>query len=49
MLTEYIQKALEKAYCYCKVLEDGTWFAEVPGFKGFGRMLTLWRNVAVSL
>ena len=32
MLTEYIQKALEKARY--KVLEDGTWFAEVPGFEG---------------
>jgi predicted RNase H-like HicB family nuclease len=32
MLTEYIQKALEKAHY--KVLEDGTWFAEVPGFQG---------------
>jgi len=32
MLTEYIQKALEKAHY--KVLEDGTWFAEIPGFQG---------------
>jgi predicted RNase H-like HicB family nuclease len=32
MLTEYIQKALEKAHY--KVLEDGTWFAEVPSFQG---------------
>jgi predicted RNase H-like HicB family nuclease len=32
MLTEYIQKALEKAQY--KVLEDGTWFAEIPGFQG---------------
>jgi predicted RNase H-like HicB family nuclease len=32
MLSEYIQKALEKAQY--KVLEDGTWFAEIPGFEG---------------
>jgi predicted RNase H-like HicB family nuclease len=32
MLTEYIQKALEKAHY--KFLEDGTWFAEIPGFQG---------------
>jgi len=32
MLTEYIQKALEKALY--KVLEDGTWFVEIPGFQG---------------
>jgi predicted RNase H-like HicB family nuclease len=32
MLIEYIQKALERARY--KVLEDGTWFAEVPGFEG---------------
>jgi predicted RNase H-like HicB family nuclease len=32
MLSEYIQKALEKARY--KVLEDGTWFAEIPGFEG---------------
>ena len=32
MLTEFIQKALEKAHY--KFLEDGTWFAEVPGFQG---------------
>lgn len=32
MLSEYIQKALEKAQY--KNLEDGTWFAEIPGFKG---------------
>jgi len=32
MLSEYIQKALEKAHY--KVLENGTWFAEVPGFEG---------------
>ena len=32
MLTEYIQKALEKARY--KVLEDETWFAEIPGFEG---------------
>lgn len=32
MLFEYIQKALEKAIY--KVLDDGTWFAEIPGFEG---------------
>jgi predicted RNase H-like HicB family nuclease len=38
MLTEYIQKALEKALY--KVLEDGTWFAEIHGFQG------VWANAA---
>jgi len=32
MIIEYCQKAIEKAQ-YRK-LEDGTWFAELPGFKG---------------
>ncbi|MGB9700868.1 MAG: type II toxin-antitoxin system HicB family antitoxin [Thermodesulfobacteriota bacterium] len=32
MLTEYIQKALQKAQY--KILEDETWFAEIPGFQG---------------
>jgi predicted RNase H-like HicB family nuclease len=32
MQSENIQKALEKAGY--KVLEDGTWFAEIPGFEG---------------
>ena len=32
MLTKYVQKALEKAQY--KVLEDGSWFAEIPGFQG---------------
>ena len=32
MLFEYIQKALEKAQY--KILDDGTWFAEIPGFEG---------------
>ena len=32
MITEYCQKALKKAQ-YRK-LEDGTWFAEIPGFTG---------------
>ena len=32
MLFEYIQKALEKALY--KSLDDGTWFAEIPGFEG---------------
>jgi predicted RNase H-like HicB family nuclease len=32
MLTEYIHAALRKANY--KTLEDGTWFAEIPGFQG---------------
>jgi len=32
MITEYCQKALRKAQ-YRK-LDDGTWFAEIPGFTG---------------
>ena len=32
MIFEYCQKAIEKAEY--KKLEDGTWFAEIPGFKG---------------
>ena len=32
MLGEYIQKVLERAEY--KKLDDGTWFAEVPGFEG---------------
>ena len=32
MLSEYIQKALEKARY--KMLDDGTWFAEIPTFDG---------------
>jgi len=32
MLFEYIQKSLEKAQY--KLLDDGTWFAEIPGFEG---------------
>lgn len=32
MLSEYIQKALQKAQY--KILENGTWFAEIPGFEG---------------
>ncbi|MBN2246234.1 MAG: type II toxin-antitoxin system HicB family antitoxin [Candidatus Aminicenantes bacterium] len=32
MLSEYIQKALEKAQY--KKLDDGTWFAEIPDFEG---------------
>ena len=32
MLFEYIQKALEKAQY--KILEDETWFAEIPDFEG---------------
>ena len=32
MLIEYAQKALEQANY--KRLEDGTWFADIPGFEG---------------
>ncbi len=32
MIIEYCQKAIEKAEY--KKLEDGTWFGEIPGFKG---------------
>lgn len=32
MLNDYIQKALEQAEY--KKLDDGTWFAEIPGFQG---------------
>ena len=32
MLFEYVQKAIEKAIY--KQLENGTWFAEIPGFPG---------------
>jgi predicted RNase H-like HicB family nuclease len=32
MLIEYIQKAVERAEY--KKLDDGTWYAEIPGFEG---------------
>ncbi len=32
MLAQYIEKALEHAEY--KKLDDGTWFAEIPGFSG---------------
>ncbi|MGD2092252.1 MAG: type II toxin-antitoxin system HicB family antitoxin [Candidatus Aminicenantes bacterium] len=32
MLQKYIQSALEQSQY--KILEDGTWFAEIPGFEG---------------
>lgn len=32
MIQEYIQGAIKKAEY--KKLEDGTWFAEIPGFNG---------------
>jgi predicted RNase H-like HicB family nuclease len=32
MLQKYIQKALENSKY--KMLEDGTWFVEIPGFEG---------------
>ena len=32
MLSRYMSKALEKAEY--KKLDDGTWFAEIPGFTG---------------
>jgi len=36
MIFEYIQKALRKAEY--KLLDNGTWFAEIPGFEGSGLM-----------
>ena len=33
MLFEYIRKSIGKGRIY-KVLDDGTWFAETPGFEG---------------
>ena len=38
MLSEYIQKALNKTRY--KLLDDGTWFAEIPDFEG------VWANAA---
>jgi predicted RNase H-like HicB family nuclease len=38
MLTEYIQAALARSEY--KVLDDQTWFAEIPGFEG------VWANAA---
>jgi len=32
MLQKYIQSALEQSQY--KILEDGTWLAEIPGFEG---------------
>ena len=32
MIIEYCQKAIEKAQY--RNLDDGTWFAEIPGFQG---------------
>lgn len=32
MLSQYMEKALERAEY--KRLDDGTWFAEIPGFSG---------------
>ncbi len=32
MLTEYIQKAMRRAHY--EVLEDGTYYGEIPGFQG---------------
>ena len=32
MILQYCEKAIEKAEY--KKLEDGTWFAEIPGFQG---------------
>ncbi len=32
MLNEYLHKALKKAEY--KILEDGNWFASIPGFQG---------------
>ena len=39
MLSDYIAKALRKAEY--KKLDDGTWFAEVPGFTG------VWANASM--
>ena len=36
MIVEYCQKALRRAKY--KILADGTWFAEIPGFQG------IWAN-----
>jgi predicted RNase H-like HicB family nuclease len=38
MLTEYIQAALDRSEY--KMLDDQTWFAEIPGFDG------VWANAA---
>lgn len=38
MILEYVNKALERSVY--KKLEDGTWFAEIPGFEG------VWANAA---
>jgi len=38
MLSQYMDKALEKAEY--KKLNDGTWFAEIPGFTG------VWANAS---
>jgi predicted RNase H-like HicB family nuclease len=32
MITEYIDSALKKAEY--KILDDGSWFVEIPGFEG---------------
>ena len=32
MLTAYIQTAMQQARC--KILEDGSYFGEIPGFQG---------------
>ena len=50
MIFEYCQKALEKAEY--KKLEDGTWFAEIPGFKGVwanGNSVEESRNELISV
>ena len=46
MLFEYVQKGLERAQY--KNLDDGTWFAEIPGFEGFGLMRERLKNVGAS-
>jgi len=40
MMTEYHSAALRKALY--KMLEDGSWFAEIPGFEG------VWANGATA-
>jgi predicted RNase H-like HicB family nuclease len=46
MILEYCEKAIEKAEY--KKLEDGTWFAEIPDFQGFGQIATRLKNAGKS-
>jgi predicted RNase H-like HicB family nuclease len=47
MLSEYIQKALGNAHY--KILEDGTWFAEIPNFQGVWANDNTVKDVVISL